>query len=216
MPTTDPSILAGGSPGAIAVLRRFARRPDPREKCELCSAILAEDHEHLFELATRKLLCACGACAVLFSSAAAPRYRRVPRRIERLDAAPITDAQWAGLGVPINLAFFYRNTQLDQMSAVYPSPGGPIETPLAGEAWEALLADHPSLHDLAPEVEALLVHRMNEARDQYRVPIDECYKLVGLIRTHWRGLSGGTEVWRRVDEFFAGLAARASKARARA
>ena len=37
------------------------------------------------------------------------------------------------------------------------------------------------------------------------VPIDECYKLVGLIRLHWHGLSGGTEVWREVAQFFAEL-----------
>ena len=32
----------------------------------------------------------------------------------------------------------------------------------------------------------------------YIVPIDECYRLVGLIRMHWRGLSGGTEVWKEI------------------
>jgi hypothetical protein len=37
------------------------------------------------------------------------------------------------------------------------------------------------------------------------VPIDECYKLVGLIRLHWRGLSGGMEVWEKVGQFFAAL-----------
>jgi hypothetical protein len=37
------------------------------------------------------------------------------------------------------------------------------------------------------------------------VPIDECYKLVGLIRGRWRGLSGGSEVWREIAAFFAAL-----------
>jgi len=32
---------------------------------------------------------------------------------------------------------------------------------------------------------------------------------VGLIRTHWRGLSGGTEVWREIGSFFAALKKRA-------
>ena len=45
--------------------------------------------------------------------------------------------------------------------------------------------------------------------EYYLVPIDECYKLVGLIRTHWRGLSGGTEVWREIGAFFAALKSRA-------
>ena len=47
----------------------------------------------------------------------------------------------------------------------------------------------------------------------YRVPIDECYKLVGLIRTHWRGLSGGTEVWEEIGRFFDELRERAQPRR---
>ena len=46
-------------------------------------------------------------------------------------------------------------------------------------------------------------------RDHFIVPIDECYRLVGIIRLHWRGLSGGREVWGEIDSFFAGLKARA-------
>ena len=56
---------------------------------------------------------------------------------------------------------------------------------------------------LEPDVEALLVNRIGEARECYRVGIDECYKLVGLIRTHWRGLSGGQAVWDEIGRFFA-------------
>ncbi len=33
--------------------------------------------------------------------------------------------------------------------------------------------------------------------ESYILPIDECFRLVGLIRLHWKGLSGGTEVWTR-------------------
>jgi hypothetical protein len=32
--------------------------------------------------------------------------------------------------------------------------------------------------------------------------MDECYGLVGLIRTRWRGLSGGREVWEEIERFF--------------
>ncbi len=76
---------------------------------------------------------------------------------------------------------------------------------MALEAWQALADDNPVLRDLEPDVEALLVNRVGETRDYYRVGIDECYKLVGLIRTHWRGLSGGTAVWEEIGRFFAGL-----------
>jgi hypothetical protein len=65
------------------------------------------------------------------------------------------------------------------------------------------------------DVEALLVNRIGHVRgfaaaEYYVLPIDECYKLVGLIRANWRGLSGGTEVWREIGQFFDGLKRRAT------
>ena len=61
--------------------------------------------------------------------------------------------------------------------------------------------------ELKPDIEALLVNRVGHARgmreaEYYIAPIDECYKLVGLIRANWKGLSGGTEVWTEVGRFF--------------
>ena len=47
--------------------------------------------------------------------------------------------------------------------------------------------------------------------DYYRAPIDECYKLVGTIRTHWRGISGGAEVWMQIVAFFDDLKRRATE-----
>ena len=58
------------------------------------------------------------------------------------------------------------------------------------------------LLSMQPDVEALLVNRVGSAREYFLVPIDECYKLVGLIRIHWRGLSGGSLVWGEIAEFF--------------
>jgi hypothetical protein len=60
------------------------------------------------------------------------------------------------------------------------------------------------------DVEAVLVRRA--ASGQFScllVPIDVCYALVGLVRQFWTGFSGGDEVWRRIDEFFADLHLRA-------
>jgi hypothetical protein len=65
--------------------------------------------------------------------------------------------------------------------------------------------DNPVLKEIEPDTEALLVNRVGDARAYYLVPIDECYKLVGLIRARWRGLSGGTEVWEEIGRFFAAL-----------
>ena len=72
------------------------------------------------------------------------------------------------------------------------------------------MAANPVLAELEPDVEALLVNRARGAREHWLVPIDDCYALVGLIRTRWRGLSGGEEVWREIDAFFDGPATRAS------
>ena len=67
------------------------------------------------------------------------------------------------------------------------------------------MAENPVLREFEPDVEALLVNRVGPAREYYRVGIDECYKLAGLIRIHWRGLSGGQAVWDEIGRFFAGL-----------
>jgi hypothetical protein len=55
---------------------------------------------------------------------------------------------------------------------------------------------------MEPDVEALLVNRARGARQHWLVPIDECYALVGLIRTRWKGLTGGKQVWEEIGHFF--------------
>ena len=81
------------------------------------------------------------------------------------------------------------------------------------------MARNPILNEMESDVEGLLVNRLGYSRgsspaEYYLLPIDECYKLVGLIRMHWKGLSGGTEVWRELAEFFASLKARSLEVKA--
>jgi len=198
---------SSGNPGlgALEALRRFARPPTAEERCDLCDAPLAPDHQHLVELATRKLVCACQACGILFGNQAAARFRAVPRRVELLADFRLTDAQWEGLHLPVNLAFFLHNSVAGRVVAVYPSPAGATESLLPLDAWQALVEENPVLSELEPDVEALLVHRVAQAREHYRVGIDECYKLAGLLRLHWSGFSGGTVVWEEIGRFFADL-----------
>jgi hypothetical protein len=186
-------------------LRRFVRPRPPVERCELCAAPLATEHPHLLEPSSRQLRCCCDACAILFSDQQEGRYRRVPSRVEALPDFRLEDERWEELHLPINLAFFVLSTAAGRVQAFFPSPAGATESLLTLEAWNALVADNPDLDTLEPDIEALLVNRMNGTRDCYLVSIDECYKLVGLIRTHWRGLSGGTEVWDAIGRFFDGL-----------
>ena len=94
--------------------------------------------------------------------------------------------------IPINLAFFFQNSLDSRVSALYPSPAGATESLLPLAAWNNIVQANPALHQLEPDVEALLVNRVGQARETapaeyYIVPIDACYKLVGLIRLHWRG-----------------------------
>jgi hypothetical protein len=193
---------APGGRNAIAALRRFNRPRAPEERCDLCAAALSPEHQHLIEPAKRQIVCACDACAILFGGGAGMRYRRVPRRIEHWSDFQMTDIQWQGLGVPIALAFFYYSSPAKEVITMYPSPAGATEALLPNEAWEALFETNPRLRELEHDVEALLVNRISGARDVYRAPIDECFKLVGLVRSNWHGLSGGVELWQKIGIFF--------------
>ncbi len=98
------------------------------------------------------------------------------------------------------MAFFFWDSVAGRVRAFYPSPMGPTESLLGLEAWQEL--------DLEPDVEALLVDR---SRGCWVVPIDDCYRLVAVIRTRWRGFTGGREVWEEIDRFFADLDRRAKE-----
>ncbi len=194
---------------AFSVLQRFIRQRKPVERCDLCGIELAVQHPHLIEPANRHLQCACQACAILFSNQGDGRFARVPTDVGSLPDFRMTDLQWAGLMLPIQLAFFFNSSREDRVVALYPSPAGPTESLLPLETWAEIVSQNESLANMRSDVEALLVNRTGEHREYLIAPIDECYKLVGLIRMKWTGLSGGTEMWREIDQFFAALKARA-------
>lgn len=139
---------------------------------------------------------------MLFGSQGETTYLRVPRRARALPDFQMSDAQWESMLIPINMAFFFYSTSAGRIVALYPSPAGAVESLLDLGAWQDLARANPILADMEPEVEALLVNRLGSTGKYYIAPIDTCYELVGLIRTHWRGLSGGTEVWDAIGQFF--------------
>ncbi|HJT86664.1 MAG TPA: DUF5947 family protein [Bryobacteraceae bacterium] len=192
------------APPPFTTLRRFLPGKGS-ERCELCGTVLGSGHAHLLELGSRRLACACEPCSLLFAHRGASQYRRVGRRIRHLHEFQMSDAEWEGLAIPIGLAFFTCSTPQKRVLAFYPGPAGATESLLTLDAWNTIAARNAGLAEMEPDVEALLVNRVGAARDYYLVPIDRCYHLVGLIRMHWRGLSGGEEVWREIGAFFHGL-----------
>jgi hypothetical protein len=202
-------------------LRRLAQRPagegaaaQPDERCELCNAPISSRHRHLLELSSRELVCTCRPCSLLFdrSGSGAGHYKLVPERRLRLESLLMSEQAWEELRVPVDMAFFFRSSAEQRVVAYYPGPMGATESQLELSSWRELESANPLLAGLETDVEALLVNRAKGASRQWIVPLDECYALVGVIRLHWRGLTGGREVWQELDRFFEELDGRARSA----
>ena len=195
---------------SLGALRKFAGAVRPgtvveAEQCELCSVSLPPQHRHLLETPSRNIVCACDPCALRFQNVIDGRFKLVPRDARALPNFQISDQEWEALALPINLAFFFYSTPSAKMTAMYPSPAGATESLLSLTAWETLAVKNSDLGEMLPDVEALLANRVRDTRAYFVAPIDKCYELVGTIRKHWKGLSGGEEVWREIDRFFAAL-----------
>jgi hypothetical protein len=192
---------AGPAEGAAAA-------PIPAgERCELCGEALPPQHRHIVDIHARALMCACRACVLLLDrdGAGGGHFRLVPERRRPLRDFHLDDAAWDALAIPVDLAFFFHATPAERVVAFYPGPMGATESALPLEAWGDLVAANPVLADLEPDVEALLVNRTRGAREYWLVPVDDCYRLVALIRTGWHGLNGGPEVRDATNRFFEDL-----------
>jgi hypothetical protein len=175
---------------------------------------LGREHAHLVEIPLRQIICACDVCATLFDGIIGGRYKRVSRRVQVLTNFQMTDAHWESLLIPINMAFFFRSSTEGRIVALYPSPAGAVESLLPLDAWTEIVRENAVLKQLQPDIEALLVNRVGYAHnlssaEYYIAPIDDCYRLVGLIRANWKGLSGGPDLWTEIGRFFSDLRSRA-------
>ncbi len=212
MPSPSPPSLASPRLRALAAGRASpAPAPEPQERCELCGTPLPETHRHLADLDSQQLLCACRPCALLFDrrGAGGGHLRLVPDRRVRLDRFELSAAAWDELRVPVDMAFFFRSSRAGRVMAFYPSPMGATESRLELGSWSELERINPILETMEDDVEALLVDRARGSDRQWLVPIDDCYRLVALIRTRWRGFTGGKEVWTAIGSFFDELDRRA-------
>jgi Fe-S cluster biogenesis protein NfuA len=176
--------------------------------CELCPMPLGDEHHHLLHLDERRILCVCSSCWAQHSGD--PELRPAGDRTVLLDGAALPDGLWAALDLPIGLAFLLRSSATGAVHALYPSPAGATESELGLAAWTALLAAVPELARLEPDAEGVLVNRLADPPQLAIVPIDECYRLVGLVKAGWEGISGGAAVQRTVAAFFDGLRERAA------
>ena len=104
--------------GPVAALRRYTRPRSAIERCDLCSVGLDPVHRHLLEVATRKIFCACDGCALRFEGVIGGRFKLIPRDARALRGLRVSEAQWEGLALPINLAFFFFSTPAGKMTAL--------------------------------------------------------------------------------------------------
>jgi hypothetical protein len=175
----------------LAKLRAFVTGT-PIEECELCAESISIEHEHLLEPEARRVFCACPACASLFAQEQhrqGARYLRVERRAARLSEVELDDAAWIDLGVPVGLAFFTTRSRTGEVVATFPGRSGIIESYVSLKAWNELEQRFPVLKGVLPDVEALLVRRTSRHQDYFRVSIDHCYELSGLLRASEAPLS---------------------------
>ena len=207
---------AGGrvmDPALVAGLRRFVRDPPAARRssdgahCELCPLSLADDHKHLLDLDERRILCVCPTCWSIRSGEA--RYRPTGSRTLWLEPFELSDELWAAFQVPIGLAFFMRSTSTGAIVGLYPSPAGATECELDLEAWDRLVAANPVLDDLDPDAEALVVNRLADPHIHVIAPLDDCYRLVGIVKATWEGISGGSAMEAAVARYFDDLRATA-------
>jgi uncharacterized protein DUF5947 len=195
----------GVNPGAAGP------RTPPQERCDLCNTTIPDDHRHLIHLEERRIVCACEACWALRSGDA--QYRPTGMRTLWLEQFRCDAETWGLFQIPIGLAFFMRSSITGGVVAFYPSPAGATESELSLDSWDALVALNPVLAELDPDAEALVVNRLTDPHQHVIAPIDDCYALVGLIKSRWEGISGGDALREAVPEFFEAMRARALVAR---
>lgn len=179
---------------ALGNLVASARPVPAAERCELCTTSIGDAHRHVVEIGKRGVFCACHACALLFARGeVGAKFRTVPDRV-RIDASfALSPAAWTALGIPVGLAFCYRDSAHRCGVVCYPGPAGIVDAELAPEAWEAIASATVLAEMLEDDVEALLVHGEPGAPrlTAYLVPISTAFELAGRLRTTWTGLSGG-------------------------
>ncbi len=201
----EPVPLLRGADGVKVAVETAGKDAHEDGGCELCPSGVSADHRHLLHLDERRILCVCETCWSMRSGD--PEYRPTGSRTLWLEDFAMPDDVWAAFDIPAGLAFMMRSGVSGGIVALYPSPVGATECELDLGAWDRLTEANPVLERLEPDAEALIVNRLGrEAGGEYVIaPIDQCYRLVGVIKEGWEGISGGDAVDVAVDGFFSRL-----------
>ena len=99
-------------------LRRF-RDPKPvvraGERCEMCAVPIADEHQHVVNIESRALQCACRSCYLLFTShgASGGKHRAVPDRYQSLPDFELSPGQWDSLQIPVSGGTVHAEGDLD-------------------------------------------------------------------------------------------------------
>ncbi|MDV3244099.1 MAG: Rieske (2Fe-2S) protein [Nitrososphaerales archaeon] len=167
----------------------------------------------MLHLPDRSVSCACNTCILTMAKEGVLKPI-TPKRYVRLEQFVMSDEIWEAFQIPVGLAFFFWSSVENRIMGFYPSPMAAVEVLLPIQnTWFELERVNPILKELRSDIDALLVNRMRGTTHAYYVsPIDECYKLVGIMRTTWKGITGGREAEAAIIRFFEELRKKSSPA----
>ena len=181
------------------VRKRASKLTHDDADCDLCGEAAGPAHPHLVDLETRAIACACRACAI---TGAGTKWRRIPEESTRVESLAASDEWWSALGLPIGLAFFIVRDEGRPISALYPGAAGATEAEVPRDVWSKIVEAHPALAKIEPHVQALLVDRIDGAREHWIVGVDRCFALTARLREKWSGMMGGDDVRQERKRFF--------------
>ena len=213
--TMRPQDLTRG--GGFEVLRRFAKARVPVERCDLCGVEVAPMHDHLIDPVRaparlrlwrlRGALQRAGRHQVQAGAPARDGARRAHHQRCPVGGAPAADRP----------GLLLRQHAAGAGGGVLPEPGRRHRVAAGARDLGGDPARAPGPRaTCSPTFRRCSSTGSGAARRPtvcYLVPIDQCFRLVGIIRMHWKGFTGGTAVWEEIDRFFADLGRMARPAR---
>ena len=184
------------TPGDVAPDQQQPPPVAAGERCEMCSAPVADEHQHVVDVNSRSLMCTCRAVLpAVHRPEAQLRYRAVPDRYLAFPGFVLGRPTGTTCRSRSGWRSCSSNTAQDRVVAFYPSPAGATESELSMEAWDRVLEANPGLDTVLPDVEALLVRgigRTTASAATWSRSTRATSWSAGCGCT-WRGFDGGQE-----------------------